>query len=186
MSSRHDLGVEPLTNERLTELYAAHAARLYAYARRHGDPSAAEDLVADAFMVALRRLEEVPEDPGEARAWLIGTTRKLAANRRRRASTRDTFWRAAVREGWHARADVSAEEVVAERDACLRSLAALSAADRELVLLIAWEGLTHEQAAHVLGLSRTAFSVRLHRARQRLNHFEHPPAGLRAVTTEGI
>lgn len=53
-------------DNRLTELYAEHAARLYAYARRHGDRSTAEDLVADAFVVALRRLDDVPTDPGEA------------------------------------------------------------------------------------------------------------------------
>ena len=172
-------------NERLTELYAAHAARLYSYARRHGDRSAAEDLVADTFVVAMRRLDDVPTDPGEARAWLIGTARKLAANRRRRETSRDGYWRDAVREGWHAHVDASAEEVVAERDECLRSLAALSAADREVVLLIAWEGLSQDQAARVLGLSRNALSVRLHRARRRLDHSCHPETGLRAVTIKG-
>jgi RNA polymerase sigma factor (sigma-70 family) len=155
-------------DQRLGDLYAAQAARLYAYARRHGDPASAEDLVADAFVVALRRIDDVPEDPGEARAWLIGTVRKLAANRRRRESSREDYWRAAVREAWHARADGSAGDVVAERDACIRALAALSESDRETVLLVAWEGLTPEQAAAVLGLSRNAFSVRLHRARRRL------------------
>ena len=166
-----------MRDNRLTELYAEHAARLYAYARRHGDPSTAEDLVADAFMVALRRLDDVPNDPGEARAWLIGTVRKLAANRRRRETSRQEHWRAAVHEGWHARADASAEDVVAERDACLRSLAALPEADREVVLLVAWEGLRPDQAAAVLGLTPNAFSVRLHRARRRLDQ------SLRSVTT---
>ena len=155
-------------DQRLTDLYAAHAARLYAYARRHGDPAAAEDLVADAFVVALRRLDDVPLDLGEARAWLVVTVRRLAANRRRRDRSRDEHWRAAVRDGWHASAGASAEEVVAERDACVRALAALSETDREVVLLVAWEGLSPDQAAAVLGLSPNAFSVRLHRARRRL------------------
>ncbi len=158
-----------MTNQRLTDLYAAHAARLYAYARRHGPASVAEDLVADAFVVALRRIDDVPTDPGEARAWLIGTVRKLAANRRRRETSQADWWHTAVRDGWHARADASAEDVVAERDACVRSLAALSDDDREAILLIAWEGLSQEQAAAVLGLTRNAFSVRLHRARRRLD-----------------
>jgi RNA polymerase sigma factor (sigma-70 family) len=157
-----------MDKQHLTELYAAHAARLYAYARRHGGVPAAEDLVADAFVIALRRLDDVPADPDEARAWLIGTVRKLAANRRRRETTQADWWHAAVRDGWHARADASAEEVVAERDTCVRSLAALSEDDREALLLVAWDGLSQEQAAAVLGLTRNAFSVRLHRARRRL------------------
>lgn len=163
------------SDQRLSELYAAHAARLYAYARRHGDPATAEDLVADAFVVALRRLDAVPLDPGDARAWLIGTVRKLAANGRRRESTREEHWRAAVRDAWHARADGSAEDVVAERDACLEALAALSETDREALLLVAWEGLTSEQAAAALGLTRNAFAVRLHRARLRLERLTHDP-----------
>lgn len=160
--------------QRLSELYAEHAARLYSYARRHGDPSTAEDLVADAFLVALRRLDDVPAGSSEARAWLIGTVRKLAANRRRRETSQEAHWRAAVHDGWHARADASAEEVVAERDACLRALADLSETDRETLLLVAWEGLTPEQAARVLGLTANAFSVRLHRARRRLDQLSHP------------
>ena len=174
MSTREDPGPDhPASDhltrdERLAALYAEHAARLYAYARRHGDPATAEDLVADAFVVALRRLDAVPHEPGEARAWLVATVRKLAANRRRREASRDQHWRDAVREGWHARADASAEEVVAERDACVAALAAVSDVDREALLLVAWEGLSPDQAATVLGLTPNAFSVRLHRARRRL------------------
>lgn len=157
------------TDSQLTELYAEHAGRLFAYARRHGDAATAEDLVADAFVVALRRPGEIPDDPGEARAWLIGVVRKLAANRRRRDDTRAEHWRAAVRDLWHAPGDASAEEVVAERDECLRALAALTESDREVLLLVAWEGLSPGQAAAVLSLTPNAVTVRLHRARKRLD-----------------
>jgi len=160
--------MDPVPEQRLARLYADHAGRLFAYARRHGDASTAEDLVADAFEVALRRLDRVPDDPGEARAWLVATVRRLAANGRRRDASRDQHWRAAVRDGWHARGGASAEEVVAERDACVTALAALTEVDRETLLLVAWEGLTPAQAADVLGLSPNAFTVRLHRARRRL------------------
>ncbi|QIG41584.1 RNA polymerase sigma factor [Nocardioides anomalus] len=159
---------DPDADQRLSALYAAHAARLFAYARRHGDPATAEDLVADAFEVVVRRLADVPLEPGDARAWLVGVVRKLAANRRRREATAQEWWRAAVRDGWHGRAGASAEEVVAERDACLHALAALSPKEREALLLVAWDGLTPDQAARVLGVTPNAFSVRLHRARKRL------------------
>ena len=172
---------DPSSDQRLGELYAEHSGRLFAYARRHGDAATAEDLVADAFEVALRRPGEVPLDPGAARAWLVGVVRKLAANRRRRDATQQEWWRAAVRDGWHHRGDASAEDVVAERDECLRALAELSESDREAVLLVAWEGLTPDQAATVLGLTANAFSVRLHRARKRLQ--APPAAGLRSALT---
>lgn len=174
-----------MTEQRQTQLYTEHAARLYAYARRHGDPAAAEDLVADAFVIAMRRIDAVPIDPGEARAWLIGTVRKLAANRRRRETSQLDWWHAAVREGWRAQAGASAEEVVAERDDCIRSLAALSEDDREAILLVAWEGLSHDQAAAVLGVTRNAFYVRLHRARRRLDTALRADPALRPLT-EGI
>ena len=107
---------DPGSAERLHLLYAEHAGRLFAYARRHGNAATAEDLVADAFEIAVRRAADVPLDTGEARAWLVGVVRRLAANRRRREATREEWWRAAVRDGWHGRSGASAEEVVAERD----------------------------------------------------------------------
>ena len=153
-------------HDRLVELFEACAPRLHAYARRHAAPQDAEDLVASAFEVALRRLDEVPAERHLAFAWLIGTVRRLAANQRRRLATRERHWRDAVREGWHTTA--SPEDAVAEREESVAALAALSPADRELVLLVAWDGLTPEQAAEVLGVSRGTLAVRLHRARRRL------------------
>jgi RNA polymerase sigma-70 factor (ECF subfamily) len=153
----------------LTALFEAHASRLHAYARRHVDASAAEDLVAEAFTVALRRLDAVPVDPGESFAWLVGTVRKLAANQRRRHAVRERYWREAARELWHAPTATSPEDAVSERENCLEALASLSEADREVLLLTAWDGLTAEQSAAVLGVSRNALGVRLHRARRRLN-----------------
>lgn len=65
------MGMEAMKDRdaRLTELFEAHASRLYAYARRHAGSDEAEDLVADAFAVALRRLDDVPSDDAEAFAW---------------------------------------------------------------------------------------------------------------------
>ncbi|MFN7150114.1 MAG: RNA polymerase sigma factor [Microthrixaceae bacterium] len=167
---------------RLAALFEEHAPRLFAYARRQVGPAEAEDLVSEAFIVAMNRLEDLPKEPGEAFAWLVGTVRKLAANQRRRLKTQDRHWREAVRQGWHVTG--SAEDAFAQRERCLVALASLSATDRELLLLVAWEGLSTDQAATVLGISKNTFSVRLHRARQRLETHIHPapePA-LRAVT----
>jgi RNA polymerase sigma-70 factor (ECF subfamily) len=53
-------------------------------------------------------------------------------------------------------------------DGVRAALAALHPRDREVLMLIGWEGLTPDQAARVLGQSPATFRVRLHRARARL------------------
>ena len=170
-------------DERVADLYRRYAGRLFAYARRHADHGRAEDLVAGAFEVAVRRTTSLPADDGEAFAWLVGTVRKLAANQRRREATARDHWESAVRESWHTGVADSPEDAVAERDRCVTALAALAEADREALLLVAWEGLSPEQAAGVLGCSHGTFRVRLHRARQRLERAltQSTPA-LRAAT----
>jgi DNA-directed RNA polymerase specialized sigma24 family protein len=59
----------------------------------------------------------------------------------------------------------------------LRALASLREADREALLLVAWEGLTSAEAAQALDSSVAAFHVRAFRARRRL---------LRALATEEV
>lgn len=69
---------------------------------------------------------------------------------------------------------------------CVAALSQLSTADRELLLLLAWEGLTPEQAATVLDVSRNALAVRIYRARQRLEaHLNSPGPHLRTVPANG-
>ncbi|HTW16507.1 MAG TPA: sigma-70 family RNA polymerase sigma factor [Nocardioides sp.] len=155
-------------DDRLTGLFESYAPRLRSYARRHADASEADDLVADAFVVALRRPHDLPVDDADAWPWLVGTVRRLAANQRRRRASRERYALDAVRDGWRLSTVDSHEEAVAEREECLAALAALSETDRELILLTAWEGLTAAQAADVLGIRTNALAVRLHRARRRL------------------
>lgn len=154
--------------DRLTFLFERHAPRLRAYARRHADAAEVDDLVADAFMVALRRPDDLPVDDADAWPWLVGTVRRLAANQRRRRVTRERYLWGVLRDGWRLSSTGSHEEAVAEREECLATLAALSESDRELLLLVAWDGLTQAQAAQVLGIRPKTLAVRLHRARARL------------------
>lgn len=162
-------------DDRLARLFDQYAPRLRVYARRHADACEAEDLVADAFVIALRRPTALPDEDAEVWPWLVATVRRLAANRRRRRATRERHWQEVLRNTWHLAA-LSPEEEVAEREACLAALSALSKADREVILLIAWDGLTLDQAADVLGLRRNAVAVRLHRARRRLTVADQPLA----------
>lgn len=73
---------------------------------------------------------------------------------------------AALVSSGHAEGDVA--EAVVERAVMLHALACLPAQDQETLTLVAWHGLSSREAAAVVGCSRTAFLVRLHRARRRL------------------
>ncbi len=149
--------------QRFAELFADTNRVLLAYAiRRVADPSDAADIVAETYLVAWRRLADVP--PGDhARPWLFGVARRVLGNHyrgeRRRTALADRL-----------RANLS--EVVEPPSGVLtdveRALARLSPDDQEILRLAAWEELAREEIAIVLGLSRTAVRVRLHRARRRL------------------
>ncbi len=149
---------EPRTH-RAEELFAEHARAVRAYALRRVDAATAEDVVSDVFVVAFRRLEAVPEP---ALPWLLATARKIIANHHRAVSRRERL--ACELRPLHAgsSSDPHAGHPL------LNGLARLSEGDREVILLVAWEELAPEDAAAVLGCSRAAFAVRLHRARRRL------------------
>ena len=145
-------------------LYRDHARDLLGYAlRRSADPDDAADVVAETFLIAWRRLGEVPLDD-EARLWLYGTARHVLANQDRGARRRD---RLTERLRDELRQQLPARQPQ-EGSAFLEALAGLREADRELLMLIGWEELTPTQAAHALGISPLAARTRLHRARRRL------------------
>jgi RNA polymerase sigma-70 factor (ECF subfamily) len=144
---------------RCEQLYRAHADQVHAYARRRSDPQTADEVVAEVFLVAWRRLEAVPPDP---LPWLLGVARKTLANHRRAtsraAALNQRIERNLVAPAGHAGGD----------HAVLAALATLDPRDQEVLLLIAWEGLRQEEVGTVLGVSRPAVATRLHRARKRL------------------
>ena len=138
---------------------------MYAYARRHTDAASADDVVAETFIIAWRRLSDVPAD---ALPWLLVVARNTMANLRRahaRGQRLADELAALHRLAAHAPA---VEHEVVDRDRTLAALAALTSLEREAVLLIAWDGLAPRDAARVADCTERAFNVRLHRARRRL------------------
>jgi RNA polymerase sigma-70 factor (ECF subfamily) len=151
-----------------------------AYLRRRAPAEAADELAVSTFEVAWRRWAEVPVE--HPLPWLYGVARRLLANERRGEERRGRLRRrlAAVpnlasRAGAGAGGDpgVTAVDAVVARQA----LARLRAEDRELLMLVAWDGLDVPAAAASLGVSPSTFAVRLHRARRRLEKLlpVHPP-----------
>lgn len=156
------------------ELAQIHYGRLYrdqgrailAYAlRRVEDPEDAADVVAETFLVAWRRLDEVPLGDG-GRLWLYAVARRVIANLHR-AERRRT--RLGQRLAESMRIELATHPTPAGEVAeVLRAMDGLGDDDRELLLLVSWEELSPGEAAGVLGISSLAARSRLHRARRRL------------------
>ncbi len=145
---------------RFEDLYRAHAGVVRAYAvRRARSDAIADDVVSDVFLVVWRRLDDVPDQPVP---WLLAIARRALANRRR--SER----RAAALSDRLAslRRPVAASPETGDR--LLDALASLPEPDRELLMLVAWEGLEPREIAQLLGARPGTVVVRLHRARRRL------------------
>lgn len=148
---------------RFEAMYRAHCGAVRAFVHRRVPSDAADDVVADVFVTAWRRLDQAPEDE---RAWLFGIARGVLANRRRGEARRQALEARLVATG------VSTFDPGPEwrsgESALARALVALSDRDQEVLLLVAWDGLDRRRAARVLGISASLFSLRLHRARRRL------------------
>lgn len=151
--------------ERFEAMYqACHGPVLGYVLRRTANPEDAADVVAETFLTSWRRLDEVPPGP-EARLWLYGVARRVLANHHRGERRRSAL-------AGRLRDDLAAAyrppEYAGELAAIAEAFRRLPGEQRELLALEAWEGLDYGQIAIVLGCSRNAVRIRMHRARQRL------------------
>ena len=153
---------------RLEELFAAYGPVVYGFARRRASAEDADEVVSETFLVAWRRIDEVPS---HALPWLLTVARNSLANLRRAQARQKALHgrlvaapRLPASEAELGQAQPSAPYAV------LLALAALPPAEREAITLLAWEDLTPAEAAVVLGCSRSAIYLRLHRARRRIRH----------------
>jgi RNA polymerase sigma-70 factor (ECF subfamily) len=153
--------------QRFEDLYQAHGRPLLAYAlRRVHRPEDAADVVAETMLVAWRRLADVP--PGvEAKLWLFGVARWVLANQRRGSRRRDRLGDR-LRQDLRAQVGPDHAPTVVTSLAVRTALAELSADDREVLQLTAWEGLDPQEIATMLGMPAATVRSRLHRARGRL------------------
>lgn len=135
--------------------------RVFNYAARHVGAADAHDVAAETFTIAWRRWDDITEPPF---AWLLGVARHVVSNhvrtlqRGRRLDDRVRLLSAVTGH------TVAYVDFVARQEA-IRQLAALGEKEREALLLTAWDGLSTDEAATLLGISPAAVRKRISRAR---------------------
>ncbi|MGL5823961.1 MAG: RNA polymerase sigma factor [Nocardioides sp.] len=173
----------------LEAFYREHVDRIQGYvARRVSDPHLVADLTADIFVAAVEGAEGYRSSRGSAVGWLYGIARNVVADE---ARSRARELRAVSRISGRRLLGPDSVQRIEERIDAERGLstmydglAALSAADRALIELVALDGLTVAEAAQVLGVKPATARVRLHRSRHLVQH--HRPADRPSILTEEI
>jgi len=144
-------------------LYERNFEPVAAYLFARTDRDSAAEAVARTFEIAWRRLPDVPVEP---LPWLLGVARRVLADQRRAQGRRNALIEHIAETAVETSDDHA--EGLAARELVLAAIKDLTPFQQEALLLIAWDGLSERQAAAVLGCSRGAVALRLHRARKQL------------------
>ncbi|RKS10697.1 RNA polymerase sigma-70 factor (ECF subfamily) [Nocardiopsis sp. Huas11] len=146
-------------------MFEEHYDAVHRYARRRVGPDHADDVASEAFVVAWRRGERVP--PGRELPWLYACARRITLAHLRADRRQGLIAQSLGRRPGAAFHADDADRVI-ERSGALEALSRLTELERELVMLVTWEGLDCRQAAAVVGCAHVTARARLHRARKRL------------------
>jgi len=154
-------------------LYDRHAARLHRYVARRLGGGHADDIVADTFLAAFRKRHRYDVTVADARPWLYGIAANLIGKHGR---SEVRMLRAYARTGADPvlagtasmdEADGRISSAAVKRELAA-ALAGLTAADRNVLLMIAWADLSYAEVATALGIPVGTVRSRLHRARGRI------------------
>ncbi len=158
--------------ERFAVLFDRHAPHIYRYLARRAGREVADDLVAETFLAAFAKRDRYDLGHADARPWLYGIATNLAGQHRRDEARqyRITQAAAAAEPAVPGHADKVAADVTAQamRTVLEGALVTLSAGDRDVLLLIAWEQLTYQEVSRALGIPVGTVQSRLHRARAKV------------------
>jgi len=170
--SRHD-------PEAFSALFTRHAPCIQRYVTRRIGPEAADDVVAETFLLAFRKRNSYDPARRDALPWLYGIATNLIG-RHRRDEVR--LYRALARTGidtvaallpdtltdsFTERVDSAVSASMARRHLAA-ALAKLSTAYRDPLLLVAWGDLSYDEVALALGIPKGTVRSRISRARTRL------------------
>lgn len=153
---------------RFGQLYDRHYAAIRDFCRRRVERDAVDDVVAETFLTAWRRIGEVPTgDLGKL--WLYGVAYRMIGNQWRGAARRRRLHdRLRVVDGGAAAVVDDTVVIADQRRLVLEAAARLNERDAEVLRLAAWEQLSTSDIAQVLGIAPNAVKQRLHRAKQHL------------------
>ncbi|MGI5156080.1 RNA polymerase sigma factor [Microbispora sp. CA-102843] len=151
-------------------LFDRHAPLLHRYVTRRLGPSDAEDVVADTFLAAFQSRGDYDRGRPDARPWLYGIASNMIG-KRRRAET--SLYRAYLRSGVHPGEIPGAQvedgvNTLAVNRPLARALLRLKRADRDVLLLVAWAGLSYQEVADALAIPPGTVASRLNRARNQI------------------
>lgn len=160
---------------RFRAVYEGCYPDLLRFVQRRLHPSHAEDVVAEVFLVAWRRLEEMPPVEEGARCWLFGVARRSLLNSQRGQDRRRALAVRIAAAPAPAALGLDDTDLVERRLDVAAAWPRLSATHQEALALTVWDGLSAPEAATVLQISPVAFRLRLSRARRTLRqHLNHP------------
>ena len=152
-------------------LFDRHAPHIHRYLARRVGGQAADDLVAETFLVAFGKRAGYDPRFRDARPWLYGIATNLVGQHRRDEVRQFRLRQAAgpvlVQNDYAERivVDLTAQSV---RALLAKALAGLAEPDRDVLLLIAWEQLSYDEVARALGIPVGTVRSRLHRARTKI------------------
>jgi RNA polymerase sigma-70 factor (ECF subfamily) len=158
-------------------LYRDHAGRLLVWLRTrpsHDAAVAAEDLAAEAWLVAADKVSTFQGTSEEFAGWLFGIARKLGGNVRRRALRRNTQ-PDGLSTLTHHPVMAGPEPAYAAHDWVTRALAILPPRERDVVGCREVVGLDVEATSAALGISPVAVRVAHHRGLRRLRETTPTP-----------
>lgn len=165
MTQRREPQLNASREERFRLLYEDHVERVARYVSRRTAANDVQDVVADTFLTAWRRFDELPQD---AVPWLFVTARRLIANRHRSTQRRRALDdKLAGGPAWLFEQPPPSDLPEVDQQ-LLAAIAELPDAEREAFMLVAWDGLDATRASRAAGCSAATFRMRLHRARRRL------------------
>ncbi|MEO3861284.1 RNA polymerase sigma factor [Acrocarpospora sp. B8E8] len=155
--------------ERFAAVFDRYYVQIHGFAAQRLGPSLADDVAAETFLIAFDRRERYDLSREDAQPWLYGIVANLIARHHRAEARR---YRALSRTPRGEADDGHADQVAGRVDAQARqeplmaALAKISDAHRDVLLLVAWAGLSCEEVAEALGITSAAVRTRLHRARK--------------------